>query len=261
MAKLIGNLLSGSVGPYVFRILNGKQVVSLKPAAGTVKQSTATKQVNKFFGNAATLGAQVRRTLADQYPNLFKIEAINNITSKLIKCLKESHDPIKDKYNFKEDSFKSLAGVEFNKRSQVNRLINVHTNIELTGSILSVNMGYIDIERGVVFPRDSVRCEIVIALSLFRLFDGKMVEVAESQSLNFKFNEKFIEPTTFHFYVPPGCLCLVSMFLNYSTAGKSTWYTYQDHITSPGCFCGAVYTPGKYQNSDQRKWIKCAKLK
>jgi len=261
MAILLGNLLSGSIGPYVFRIVNGKQVVSLKPAAGEIKQSAATKRVNKFFGDAATLGAHIRKTLAGEYPKLFKIDAINQISARLIKCLKSGYDPVEGKYEFTEDRFDPMVGLEFNKRSQVKNLVNVWHKIELHGNILRVNMSEIYVQQDVKFPRDSVRCEIVVALSLFRLHDGKMVEVAERQSISFNFNQIIIKPFAFDFDVPPGCLCLVSMFLNYSSNSNSAWYTYRDHITSPGCFCGAVVTPGKYQNNDRRKWIKSIKLK
>jgi len=77
MAKLIGNLLSGSLGPYIFRIVKGKQIVSLKPASGTINQSVATKVASEVFGKASTLGRQVRKTLAFQYPDLFSRDTIH----------------------------------------------------------------------------------------------------------------------------------------------------------------------------------------
>jgi len=95
MANLIDNLLSGTLGPYVFRIVNGQQIVSRKEAKGTRKQSPATKAASKLFGDAATLGTQVRKTLAAQYPDLFSRAASTNISGSLFKALTSSKSPVR----------------------------------------------------------------------------------------------------------------------------------------------------------------------
>jgi len=110
------------------------------------------------------------------------------------------------------------------------------------------------------FPKKSFKCEITAAVSLFRLREGLMVELAESQSIVVEKNQTTISSHEFKFEVPAGCLCLVSIFLNYSLAHKSGWLLLKDSDFSPGCICGAIITPGKYQGNDQRVWRKMIKF-
>jgi hypothetical protein len=45
-------------------VLNGKQIVQQREAPGTRKQSEENTKNSQTFGMAATLGAQIRRTMA-----------------------------------------------------------------------------------------------------------------------------------------------------------------------------------------------------
>jgi len=64
MATNDGNFFRGIVGNAIFRVLNGKQIVQQRETPGTRKQSDETKKNSNTFGMAATLGAQIRRTMA-----------------------------------------------------------------------------------------------------------------------------------------------------------------------------------------------------
>jgi hypothetical protein len=260
MAKLIGNLLSGSLGPYVFRIVNGKQIVSRKEAAGTRKQSPATKAASKVFGDAAKLGTQLRKSLAAQYPDLFDRVSTNHISGHLFKALCSSKDPLSGRFEFEEDSFGVMEKLEFNLKSSVSTMMAKIPHVGLMKNHLIVFLSGLSIPREFKFPKKSIRCEISVALSLFRLKDGLMAELAESQSITVEKKDGIIRPYEFKFEVPAGCLCLVSIFLNYSTVNRNGWLLMKDSEFSPGCICGAIVTPGKYQGNDQRIWKKMIKF-
>ena len=260
MAKLIGNLLSGSLGPYVFKIVNGKQVVTQKPSAGTIKHSSGTKLATKVFANAATLGAAVRKSLITPSAGLMG-PAANAITANLCKALNSSLDKQSGKFYFGEDSFAVLDGLEFNSKSKVISFLPKLPVISLNRNLLSISQPKMDILKKFKFPPNAIKCEFTFALSLFRLHDGYMVEGAETQTVVAFINEGVLGPFEVNFYVPPGCLCLVSLFLDYYTADKSGWILLKDKIFSPGCFCGSIVTDGKYRDSDNRVWKKCIKFK
>jgi len=260
MAKLEGNMLSGSLGPYVFKIVNGKQVVCKKQAPGTRKHTAASIRASKAFGKASILGKQFRKTLDAQYQGLFGQVSSNAIVSSLNTALIDSRNSESDAYKFRCGSFKILAGLEFNLRSKVNVKVSKLPEVKLKKNVLSVIFSKMEIPDTFKFPRKSITCEIVVALSLFRLRDGFMVDTAETQTMHVKKSEGIVEPQTFEFDVPPGCLCVVSVFLNYATAYKGGWKILKDRQFSPGYICDAVVTPGKYQNSDDRIWRPCIKF-
>ncbi|CAM4425498.1 hypothetical protein SAMN06265348_12143 [Pedobacter westerhofensis] len=260
MAKLIGNLLSGSLGPYVFRIVNGKQIVSRKEAPGTRKQTLATKAASRLFGDAANLGTQVRKTLAAQYPDLFDRIASNKISGHLFKALSTCKYPQTGHFEFGEDSFALMERLEFNPGSPVSSMMAKIPHVGLMKNYLVVFLSELVIPREFKFPKKSIRCEIVVAVSLFRLREGLMVELAEHQSIVIEKDQVIVKPYEFKFEVPAGCLCLVTVFLNYSTVNKNGWLLIKDNDFSPGCICGAIVTPGKYQGNDQRIWKKMIKF-
>ncbi|WP_139298303.1 hypothetical protein [Pedobacter hartonius] len=68
---------------------------------------------------------------------------------------------------------------------------------------------------------------------------------------------KVLEPHRFTFEVPGGCLCIVSMSLKFFNAGTIGWIPLHDKKINPSCICGALITPGTYQQgklSVGRKW-------
>jgi len=260
MAKSKGTLLSGAFGPYVFKIVNGKQIVCQKEAPGTRKHAAASIRTSQGFGRGSLLGKQLRKTLDAQYNGLFVQESSNAIVGGLNTALVDSRNSVKDVYKFHRDSFKILAGLEFNLKSKVRRQVSLSPKVKLTKNVLSVIFAKMEVPDQFKFPRKSITCEIVVALSLFRLHDGLMVDNAETQTIFVNKSAGVVGPHTFEFDVPPGCLCVVSIFLNYATAYKGGWKILKDHKFSPGYICDAVVTPGKYQNSDDRIWRPCIKF-
>jgi hypothetical protein len=260
MAKLIGSLLSGIIGPYKFSIRNGKQIVSKKITPGTMKQSKATKAVSQVFGRASSLGAKFRKTLAIQYFDLFNADAINGLNRLMFPLLNRCRDVITGQYSFEVDSFSALEKFEFNLNSKVSSMMSKIPVISLNGNVLKVMLLQLSVPRDFKFPGRDIRCEIRVALSLFRLHDGFMVALAESQGIMIMKQDGIAGPHDFSFDVPAGTLCIVTLFLDYYTANKVGWVLIKDRTFSPGCICGAVITPGTNHQDDNRRWTKIPKF-
>ena len=259
MAKLVGNLLSGSLGPYLFRIVNRKQIVSYQTGADKVKQASGLMLATDLFTAAAKLG-WARQTLITPSADLLG-PVSGAITEELCKALTASQDNEPGEFFFGEDSFAVLKALEFNNQSKVSSFLQKLPVVSLSQKVLKISVPKMEIGTKFKFPPNSIKCEMIFALSLFRLNDGYMVESAETRSVVVFKNEEVLGPFQLRFVIPPGCLCLVSLFLHYYTADKSGWIRLRNEKFSPGCFIGSVVTPGKYRNSDHRTWRKWIKFK
>jgi len=260
MAKFKNNLVSGTIGNLVFKIVNGKQIVCSKPAPGTMKQTVCTKKAATMFGKAASLEKSLRKTLDVQYAGLFTVKTGNEIRARLNLALQSSRLPLTGGFKFDEDSFAGLASLEFNPKSRVRSVLSKLPEVTLKGNVLNVEISKQGIPATIKFPRKTFWCEIVVGVSFFRLEDALLVDLAELQRIVVNERMTEIEPQTFKFDVPPGTLCVVSLFLNYTVSNRAAGRLLKDRTFSPGCFCAAIITPGIYQNSDQRIWRNSVKL-
>ena len=256
MAKMKNNLVSGTIGPCVFKIVNGKQIVCIKAAPGTMKQTVDTKKAATVFGKAASLGKALIKTLDVQYAGLFTVKTGNEIRARLNLALQSSRLPLTGGFKFDKDSFAGLAGLEFNPQSKVRSMLSKLPEVTFKGNVLSVALFEKVSPAAIKFPRKTFKCEIVVGVSFFRLEDELLVDLAELQSMVVNKSMTAIEPQTFNFDVPPGTLCVVSLFLNYSISNRAAGRLLKDRTFSPGFICAAIITPGEYQNSDQRIWRK-----
>jgi hypothetical protein len=261
MASKKGEFFTGIIGNMVYRVMNGKQVVSSRVEPGTMKQTKATKTASGNFAAATALAAQLRRTLAIQLEGLYGDPMRNRLNGLFNKILTESRDPISKRFEFNTESFSRLAGFEFDLDSKV-------TDHALQMPVLDRLAERIDIsfsghqDPGMFkFPKRSLRCKLTFTLSLFRLKQGKMIALAESQSILLSKNEYLQQPAILTFNVPDGCLYVVGMFLEYQGAGKAGWRVINNLMFSPGCICIAGITAGKETGNSTGVWKKMDKLK
>jgi len=162
MAKTQNNLVSGTIGPYVFKIVNGKQTVCAKVAPGTMKQTVGTKKAAKVFGKAASLEKSLRNTLDVQYADLFTVKTGNEVRARLNSALQSSRLPLTGGFEFNEDSFAGLVGLEFNPKSRLRPMLSQIPEVTLNGNVLSVPLSKQGIPATIKFPRKTFICEIVL---------------------------------------------------------------------------------------------------
>lgn len=254
MAEQRGKFLRGVLGGQVFRVVNNKQQVSTKPLRGTVKQNKATKRASNTFGMASGLGSQIRSTVSTEVLQSGDGSLTNRLNTELIAVLNECRNPSTKLYQFAEDSFGRLKDFEYDVNNRVGQLMTARPQVTIADGQLVVSLPQLDVPSRFKFPRDSFQCNLQVLVSLFRLADGKFGKVPDLQQIEITKNKELLEGRDLVFSIPSGCLCVVSLFLNYSFAGKRGWEPIKNFY--PGCICGALINPGPYKGDVRRTWLK-----
>ncbi|SDZ84868.1 hypothetical protein [Pedobacter hartonius] len=260
MARQNGKFISGVLGPLVYRVVNGKQIISTKTAPGTIKQTTDTKRSADTFGMGSSLGASIRKTLAGQLSGFYDIGMISRLNGKMAEILGTCRNPKSRLYQFETNSFSRLDDFEFNANSEATNLLSKAPTVVLRDGILTIMLPKLVILQHLKFPNRSYKCEISFNVSLFRLRDGLMKAFPDTQSFLITKNMKEVDPDEFIFAVPDGCLCVVSVFLNYLTAEKTGWKSINSKKFNPGCICAALISPGAYKDDGHIIWTKMTKF-
>jgi len=253
MARKDGNFLRGVLGGLVFRVVNGKQRVSTRP--GRIKQSRATRISNQTFGKASSLGGQIRKILYINVENNFDPTAGSRLTAALRKILGKCRNPETKRFDFQADSFSAVRGFDFNIHSRMENQMAVIPTVTATDGTLQVSVNEIAVSKAFNFPSESFKCELKVSLSLYRLKEGLAYAKTESQGLEMTKYMELLAAHTFTFEVPDGCLCIVSMSLRFFNAGTTGWIPLYDKKINPSCICGALVTPGTYQQDKRKRWV------
>lgn len=258
MAIRDGNFLRGIVGPVVCRVLNGKQEVKSRPRK--VKQTVASTKSANTFGKASSLGGQIRESLVDLLNRLQDREMHNRLTKQLNLCLVSCRDPKTRKFSFDQDSFHQLADLDFNIKSPLKT--SLFTKPEITVSAGQLHVVFPSLKNGVSlnFPKGCLNCLMKVSVSLIRLQDGFRECRAASQSLIIKKGQDSLNGKELVFEVPDGCLCVVSVFLDYFSIFKDYVDPVKNKTFSPAGIWEAILIPGDFVN-DTRHWEKMNGLK
>lgn len=239
--------LRGVLGAYVFRVVNNEQRVSLKPLPGTVKQTEGTKRASGTFGMASSLNAKIRKIVSTQISHLKDWSFTNRLNSSLMKILNACSDPSTKLYNFEQDSFNKLQDLEYNVNVKVESLMMVRPEISIANGQLTVDIPDLSIPRQLKFPGDTFQCKLSFYVSLFRLKAGFIAKIPDKQQVIITREKEFLPRQELFFEVPDGCLCVVSLFMEYSVPGNIDWEPITSKMFNPGCIFAALITPGFYQ--------------
>jgi len=126
-------MLSGTVGNYSFRVLNGKAIVQSKPGRNRVKQTAATKSSASEFGTANTLARQVREMLYPLLQDLSDSKMYNRFATALYGVLLGCTSLPKGKRTLLDGNLEDLAHFEFNSASPFSKYCRVQVQAVLDG--------------------------------------------------------------------------------------------------------------------------------
>lgn len=261
MAVYIDGYLKGAFGPYVFRKMYNKQVVSRRLAKGEMKQTEATKKMAGVFGKASMLGRQIRETVERSIDKQNDPAMSRRLTTNLRQILSTCRDPETEQYSFEEQSFSKLNGFDYNIKSPLNKSLKQNLVADLKDGVLSIDLPAVQPQDLLLFPDGSSACELTIAISLFRLGDAMKKYGAELQVIKIKKRATDIVQQHFEFNVPDGCLCVVSVFLQYYDVVRNLAKVINSKTFSPAGICFALISPDIYENTDDRKWVRMFNLK
>jgi hypothetical protein len=254
MAHKKGDLFSGAIGPVVFKIVNGRQIICARPGKGKVKLSDSTKKAGKTFGMAATIGARIRRTINQQLANKCDKTSSSRLSGELFSILHKCRNIDTMEFEYKDDSFKSLEGFEFNSNSKVKTQITSMPVAELVNGMLKVNFGQIKVYDQLKFPSGSYHCLLTATVSLLNLKANAISVRAESLEKSINVTEKTVQPFTFEFTVPNGCLYLLCLYQQYTASTKDQVKAGGITKLNRACILKVAISPGTYDGTDTFVW-------
>lgn len=253
MAIMNGKFICGAVGPLIFRKLGKCQVVSAKGNTGR-RQTVNSKKSANTFGMAASLSVQIMEAYAHITNKLNDNMLFQRLNKELISILNRCRDADTRKFNFDEDSFDKLSGIEFNLNSLLGDSLMIRPKLNISNELLTVSLPKFEIKSVLNFPYGSYGCELTVGMMLFRLKDGMKLDYFEYQSIMTDQSETMMKAQEFKFAVPAGCLCIVTLFLKYFTIYKDFLNIVNTKAFSPAAICGAFVTPGDFVDRGEYKW-------
>lgn len=244
----------GVIGNLVFRVMNGKQVVSARPARDTYKQSTEGIKRSNTFGMASSLGAKIRADLTFNPNSFFDRELSGRLTAEVYKILLKCRNLDTMDYVFEPDSFSRLSGFDFNIHSKVREQLSENLLTVFEEGTLKVIIPQMETSEMFSFPYKSFRCKLTVSISVFRLRDGLALSTPQRQSITVTKDRQVFNEQVLEFEVPAGCLCIVNLCLDYAVAKRAGWVTVNHKTFSPAWICAAEITKGEYEPDGRWHW-------
>lgn len=255
MGKLKGKYVSGAVGPYILKVVKGETHVTSRPVKGTRKLSQASKLSAETFGMAASLAKSIRAALVYQTNDFVDIDMPGRMVSLVSKTVFNCRDKNTGLYNFEQESFNELEGMEFNIKSLTNKSLLKRPKAIVNDGVMKVNIKRSILDKDLKFPAHTFYCKIMVSLSLFRLGDGQAIIKSETQEIMIGRNQLDMPEQEISFTLPDGCLCIATVFMQFFHHGAEGGLSFNNKNFNPGSVIKAIITPGIYAKDDNRTWI------
>lgn len=254
MAIRKGNFLIGKLKNHAYRKVKEKQIVQTAPGKGNVKQTADTKKVAYLFGRASMLGKFVRHMAEEQIFGFHDGPMVNRLTKTLQQILLQYYPVGNETHHFKEDSFATLKGFDFNIDSPMSKSLWAEPVSSLSGLELKVTLPEINIAEEIKFPKDCEHCIITLGTKYFDLEKGYIRLSLDSRKIEVNKNQVKLEAQDYNFQLPEGCLCLTSISIQYFHQKHQLTVLYNHKLFNPAQICNAVVTPGTFVYHQQNKW-------
>lgn len=258
MAIFDGKFIRGVVGDVVFRKVGDSQRMSRRVPKGAIKQTTATRRASNTFGLASSLGACLREVLKADLKGFVDTGMHSRLTAKLYRIFSQSLDRETKAFNFQNDSFKDLEDFGFNNRSALLDSLGVKPMVTMETGAISLLLPSL---RKLRFPQHTISCEMTVSVTLIALEEGIITQHPDRKKILIEKSAANLNPYRFSFDVPPGCLCIVSMVLDFYMDYKSHIRLFNSKKFSPAAICGAIISPGKFTRQDSHFWVEMPGLK
>lgn len=226
MATIKGKFIKGKAGSLVFREYRKTQIVSGIPEVIPSHRTEGTKKAATLFGKSSKLAGGIRWGLAHICGKLYDGTMIYRHNTEILRCLTAAKDA-NNQLDFNANSFRSLAGFEFNVGSMVKNHFYVQPQITFEDSKLQITIPEIKIPSDLKWPIDRPKtCKLLIATSIIDLKSGS-TNFAEPQVMDipYTYTPSLVASQTFEFEMIPGCLHITAITLQYveqSFIGETT---------------------------------------
>jgi hypothetical protein len=261
MAIIKDNLLVGVLGPLIFKIVNGKQIVTTKAAPGTMKQTASTIWTGKTFGLCSIISSHILQTYKRNFKNLQDGSMFGRLTPILYSSIVAGWDQEDRLFHFDEMDFSPLIDFDYNIKSPLKASLGVEIDVQQDGGKLLVSFTQLANRNVVHFPKGATSCEMTVALALFKLDEGLRTSTTISQSQMIKKFSNQLEMDKFQFDIPGGCVCLVSTFLHFYSYTKNYAVSVNTKKFNPAAISAALMIPNSVSPNSDYKWVEMPGLK
>lgn len=121
--------IRGKVGPVVYRVLNGKNIIQSKP--GKVKQSKATQESSQEFAYIQNSAKRLRQYFYPAVQYLEDKKMANRFASQLYKILTQNSQHPKGERDLLNTDLSPIEGFQFNVNSPTDQFLKAKLEIQL----------------------------------------------------------------------------------------------------------------------------------
>jgi hypothetical protein len=259
MATESGGKQRGRIGNYSFRVVRGKQVVQSRPGPGRMKQTAATKKAAGLFGKSSALAKIIRKGLLSSSHRYYDTNMVSNFTKAMHATLSSCYNPKTGIYNFAEDSFKNLNGVNFNAHSPLQKYLWLMPESTFDHNTLKVTLPAQEIGGQFRFPKNSNYCRISITGRIYNLQHGLLHRTPQRNEFIAEKSQSMLDMQQVEFNVPKGCLCFVGISLDYYIYAANILTPVNNNTFNPIALCALYLNTGLAEEGNQQFWLKCEK--
>lgn len=154
MAINKNGVLSGQVGPLVYRNVDGDQIVQTKPKQNP-KQTAATKEASIDFGIISKTARLIRSGLIETHQKLYDSKMVNRLNEQVSRALRANPDQTTGLMSMDLAKLKRLVDFQFNADYHMHDVLYLDPEIKLSDkAILSIDLPGFDILRAVKMPEN-----------------------------------------------------------------------------------------------------------
>ncbi|HTM98037.1 MAG TPA: hypothetical protein VL088_04815 [Pedobacter sp.] len=256
MAHIKGKFIHGKMNDSVYRELNGKQIIQSMPATEEKKRTEGTKKAATVFGKASKLAAEIRSGLHHISSRFYDGQMIARLSKEVLYSLNAAKITETQSFNFKEDSFRSLVGFEFNIKSPLKTNLLVAPTFSLTGTTLKVAIPEINVPIDLKFPEDRLEgCKLLVLTTILDLVHKRTKRTTpQIMDIPYSYEPKVLPGKTFEFEVTPGCLCITAISLQFTKSSFAGDIIVNNKLFNPAAIIHAFIPPGTSDNAVVEKW-------
>jgi len=257
MARIIGKIIRGTVGPVVHKGYRGIQVMAALPKFTPSSQTKETKKAAAIFGRASKLAMEIRDNLDVLIQDMYDGPMIARFNTVVLHALRRSLNVATNTFHFDSDSFERLNGFEFNEVSPVRNQLFVQPTQTIQDQILTVSFPEIRADKDLKFPETGSICLLNVAVVMYDLTHGRQLDLP-IQSTEILSSGGVNAPLQLEFEIAPGCLCITAFSLLYVKKTFAGTMIMNSKAFNPVAIFRAVMTEGETNPADTKKWLDLA---
>lgn len=210
--------IRGTVAKHAYRVIGSKTIIQSKPGKGSVKQTRATKECGSEFALASNTARQIRLAFYPAIQGLADGGMINRLNSKVLKAISSNKQAERGMRDLHGSDLSHLENFEFNINSPLQKYLLVKPGVILDENrVLHVHVPALNTRKELKTPARHSETTIKILVIAFN-FKEEFYQTCGTHDIVIPDAVRIQEAAdwTCPTQMPPGCVILVSMLLQYS---------------------------------------------